>query len=188
MAYWLDEAWHRWTEIDEIGTAAAGLYSRCGAYIADTGTDGYIPAARARMYGTPEWIQRLVDVGLWTVEEDGFRDTRYFELNKSQEQIEAAKTAAATRQRKHQHAKKKPRSTRGNANASVTRDSPVSNTSDDAFPYPSPFGGIGAGKRPTPLRAVPDWCGRCNKNTRMAVGEDDRSHPCPDCNPTARAS
>ena len=184
MAYWLDEAWHRWTETDEIGTAAAGLYSRCGSYIADTGTDGFIPTARARMYGTPEWIQRLVDVGLWTVEEDGFRDTRYFELNASQEQIEARKTAAATRQRKHQHAKKKPRSTRGNANASVTRGSHVSSASDNAFPSPSPFGGRGAGRA---LRPVPDWCGRCNKDTRTEVDDNDRTQPCANCHPERAA-
>lgn len=186
MAYWLDEAWHRWTEIDEIGTAAAGLYSRCGSYIADTGTDGFIPSARARMYGTPEWIQRLVEVGLWAVEEDGFRDTRYLELNKTQEQIEAAKTAAAARQRKHQHLKKKPGVARGKANASVTRDSPISNPSDDASPSPSPFGGRGAGKRP--LHLVAEWCGRCNKDNRKIVGDDNRWQPCPTCHPAGEVA
>lgn len=88
MAYWLDEGWHGWPEIDEVGTAAAGLYSRCGSYIADRQTDGFIPSARARMYGTPEWIGRLVEVGLWAVEENGFRDTRYFPLNKAKAEIE----------------------------------------------------------------------------------------------------
>jgi hypothetical protein len=88
MAYWLDEGWHRWPEIHRVGTAAAGLYSRCGSYIADTQTDGFIPTAVAQQYGTPEWIGRLVDAGLWVVEEYGFRDTRYFPLNKPKAQIE----------------------------------------------------------------------------------------------------
>jgi hypothetical protein len=95
MAYWLDEGWHDWPEIDAAGTAAAGLYARCGSYIADVQTDGFIPTARARMYGTPEWIQRLVEVGLWAVEEHGFRDTRYFPLNKPKAEIELAKARRA---------------------------------------------------------------------------------------------
>jgi hypothetical protein len=98
MAYWLDEAWHRWPQIDEVGTAAAGLYSRCGAYIADEGTDGFIPTARARMYGTLEWIQRLVEVGLWTVEDKGFRDTRYLELNPTAEKAKAKRAVASRKQ------------------------------------------------------------------------------------------
>lgn len=98
MAYWLDEGWHQWPEIDAVGTAAAGLYSRCGSYIADRKTDGFIPTARARMYGTPEWIGRLVEVGLWAVEEHGFRDTRYFPLNATAAVIEERKKKAAARQ------------------------------------------------------------------------------------------
>lgn len=147
MAYWLDEAWHRWPVIDEIGTAAAGLYSRCGSYIADEETDGFIPTARARMYGTPEWIQRLVEVGLWAVDEKGFWDTRYLELNARKADKEKRKAAAAARQRTYQHNKKK-RSSRGDADASVTHHSRVSRTSGDASPYPSPLRGDRArGKR-----------------------------------------
>lgn len=95
MAYWLDEGWHQWPEIDAVGTGAAGLYSRCGSYIADRQTDGFIPTARARMYGTPEWIGRLVEVGLWAVEEHGFRDTRYFPLNKPKAEIDLIKARRA---------------------------------------------------------------------------------------------
>lgn len=140
MAYWLDEASHRWTEIDEVGTAAAGLYWRCGSYIADEGTDGFIPTARARMYGTPEWIARLVEVGLWAVEEKGFRDTRYLELNATQEEKDKRKAAAAARQRAYQHRKSKP-ATSKDADASVTRNSRGSKASDGASPYPSPLRG-----------------------------------------------
>lgn len=140
MAYWLDEASHRWAVIDEIGTAAAGLYWRCGSYIADEETDGFIPTARARMYGTPEWIQRLVEVGLWAVDEKGFWDTRYLELNATKADKDKRKSAAAARQRNYQHNKKKG-STSKDADASVTRHSRVSRKSDDVSPYPSPLRG-----------------------------------------------
>lgn len=173
MAYWLDEGWHQWPEIDAVGTAAAGLYSRCGSYIAEALTDGFIPSARARMYGTPEWIARLVEVGLWTVEENGFRDTRYFPLNATKAEIERRRQQAAERQQRF-------RDRRGS-----TRESRVSNALRDAgqtiSPSPPPKGGKGA------LRAVPDWCGYCHKDTRMAVDEHDRSVPCPKCSPRRSA-
>lgn len=121
MAYWLDEGWHQWPEIDAVGTAAAGLYSRCGSYIADAQTDGFISTARARMYGTPEWIGRLVEVGLWAVEEHGFRDTRYFPLNATKAEIEERKKKAAARQARYAAGKKRQsRTSSTSADASVT--------------------------------------------------------------------
>jgi hypothetical protein len=148
MAYWLDEGWHQWPEIDAVGTAAAGLYSRCGSYIADRQTDGFIPTARARMYGTPEWIGRLVEVGLWAVEENGFRDTRYFPLNASKAEIEERKRKAAARQQRFRdnRSKPKPRKSRG------------SNALRDELPTtpPSPASPNGEGKGSAEGRHAPD--------------------------------
>lgn len=175
MAYWLDEGWHRWPEIMRAGTAAAGLYARCGSYIADSKTDGFIESAVARMYGTPEWIQRLVEVGLWQVEELGFRDLKYFPLNKTRAAIEQAKKDAAKRQAKRR---------------AVTRDSRVSHGERHAGlttpPFPPPTGGKGLGSRGP--RAVPRWCGRCNGETRMTINEADEYIPCPNCHPNREAS
>lgn len=180
MAYWLDEEWHSWEEIDAVGTAAAGLYARCGSYIADRMTDGFIPTARARMYGTPEWIQRLVEVGLWTVEEGGYRDVRYLELNASKETIDKRKKDHAARQARYHSRQKR-----------LMRQKGVRGASDDASsthpPSPNPPSGGRAGARGA-LRPVPDWCGRCNKDTRMHVDDDDRSVRCPRCHPERRAS
>jgi len=120
MAYWLDEGWHRWPEIHRVGTAAAGLYSRCGSYIADTQTDGFIPTAVAQQYGTPEWIGRLVDAGLWVVEEYGFRDTRYFPLNATKAQIGDRKKKAAARQRRYTANTRQSRNSDASPHASVT--------------------------------------------------------------------
>lgn len=170
MAYWMDEGSHGWPEIDAVGTAAAGLYWRCGSYIADAQTDGFIPTARARMYGTPEWIARLVEVGLWAIEEHGYRDLRYLELNATKKEIDERKAAAAARQRRS-------RASRG-GHADVTRDARVSHSA----PTPPPKGGKGRA-----LAAVPDWCERCHRDTRMAVDEHDRSVPCPNCHPRRTA-
>jgi hypothetical protein len=149
MAYWLDEAWHRWLQIDEAGTAAAGLYARCGSYIADEGTDGFIPAARARMYGTPEWIQRLVDVGLWAVEEKGYRDLRYLELNATKEQKDERRRQAAARQARY--AKRQSRDADASSHASRRR-----------LPFPPPTGGKGGLRAlPQPHRFDDDGTGSC---------------------------
>lgn len=174
MAYWLDEGWHNWPEILRVGTAAAGLYARCGGYVADKKTDGFIPSEVARAYGTAEWIGRLVEVGLWLVEEHGFRDTRYLELNVTSAELKRRKDAAAERQRRS-------RASRG-GHGEVTRDDHVTHK----IPSPPPKGGKGA------LRAVPDpapdWCGRCHRDTRMDIDENDRSVPCPRCHPNRGAA
>lgn len=196
MAYWLDEGWHNWPETDAAGTAAAGLYSRCGSFIADAQTDGFIPTARARMYGTPEWIGRLVEVGLWAVEEHGFRDTRYFPLNATKAEIEERRRKAAKRQQRWRDKK------------SATGESRDSNASPNArvILSPSPASPEGEGEdarasrspRPKPkpaakpslgivVESAVDWCGRCHRDTRMDIDDNDRSVPCTRCHPRRTA-
>jgi hypothetical protein len=133
VAYWLDEGWHGWPEIDAVGTAAAGLYARCGAYIADRGTDGFIPTERARMYGTPEWIGRLVEVGLWAVEERGFRDTRYLELNATKAEKDERRKKAAARQQRFRDNRSKPK-TRKSRDSNALRDPSVTSPPSPASP------------------------------------------------------
>jgi hypothetical protein len=170
MAYWLDEAWHRWLEVDEIGTAAAGLYARCGSYIADEKTDGFIPTARARMYGTPEWIGRLVEVGLWSVEEKGFRDVRYLELNATRADIEQRKADAAKRQkrwrdRQSSSPKKSARKSRG---SNALRDASL--TAPPSPPSPNGEGKGGAGGRHAPdLDPMSRHCRTCDKPEANAI-------------------
>lgn len=151
MAYWLDEGSHRWPEIAEIGTATAGLYWRCGSYIADCETDGFIPSAVARMYGTPEWIGRLVEVGLWAVEEKGFRDLRYFPLNATKAEKEDRRKKAAARQARYrQAATRQSRGSDASPHASVTMP-------------PSPASPKGEGKRHRPdLDPVSGHCRICD--------------------------
>lgn len=118
MAYWLDEGFDTWPEIVRVGSAAAGFYVRCGVWIARNLTDGFVPAEVARMYGTPEWIQKLVDVGLWTIEGDGFLDARYLDLNPARTTVEKRKASHADRQRRYVERK---RVTDASPDASVTR-------------------------------------------------------------------
>lgn len=168
VAYWLDEGWHSWPEIVAAGTAAAGLYARCGSYIADHRTDGQIPSGVVDMYGTREWAQRLVDVGLWTVEGNGYIDQRYLELNKSAADIAAARKAAAERQRVSRARRRPDVNQRLHGDhAHVTRDSHEPSRVTHNAPIPPPKGGIGAapGARPAQCprhQGQPaDRCGLC---------------------------
>lgn len=156
MAYWLDEGWHSWPEVVRAGTAAAGLYARCGSYIADHTTDGAIPAEVVRMYGTAEWARKLCDVGLWTVEGDGYRDMRYFPLNQSREVIEKRKADAAERQRR-----KRRRNDEQTRESRVT--TPVTTRVTSRPPSLPPKGGKEVGAvLPTPHAYTDDGSGTCS--------------------------
>lgn len=181
MAYWLDDGFDTWPEVVRAGTAAVGLYCRCGSWIARNLTDGVVPSEVARMYGSTEWIGRLVDVGLWTVEESGYRDVKYFPMNPTAERVRKRRADAAERQRR----------LRQSRNGKQTRESRVTNGGSHSSPaLPSSPKGEGRGAGRGALRPVPDWCRRCNKDTRLWVDDDDRSRPCPRCHPesTRRAS
>ena len=160
MAYWIDEGSHAWEAIDTVGTAAAGLYWRCGSYIADRRTDGFIPTARARMYGTPEWIARLVEVGLWTVEEHGFRDTRYLELNATKAVVEKRRQQAADRQQRYREAHQSPKRPRKSRDSNALRDAPSTRTPSPASPNGE--GDVGAGFHKPDLDPISRICRRCD--------------------------
>ncbi len=104
MAYWIDDGFDTWPETVRAGKAAAGLYVCCGAWIArsignGSITEAVVPAEIATMYGTPEWVAKLLLVGLWTAEGAGYRDVRYHGMgNPTAEKVARDKAQAAKRQ------------------------------------------------------------------------------------------
>jgi 5-methylcytosine-specific restriction endonuclease McrA len=99
VAYALDDEWENGRMIRQAGTAAFGLYTRCGLWIArqgPEGTDGFVPADLAADYGTREWAAKLVAAGLWEVVEGGFHDPHYLKRNPSAAQV-AKRRATWTR-------------------------------------------------------------------------------------------
>jgi hypothetical protein len=188
MAYWVDDGFDTWPETAKAGTPAVGLYARCGTWIARNIANGRIadavvPGEVARMYGTAEWAQRLCDAGLWTVEGDGYRDLRYFDLNPTPDKVKANREKKAAAGRKGGLASGKTRAAKHNASSTQARASAGASRLVEPPSLPSSPKGEGRGR----LRTVPDWCGRCNKDTRLDVGDDDRSHPCPRCHPERAA-
>lgn len=106
MAYWVDDGIDTWPESIRAGRAAMGLYLLCGAWISrgiggGTITDAIVPVEVATMYGTREWITKLVAVGLWEHVEDGYRDTRYHQMgNPTADKVAADKAAKKARQQR----------------------------------------------------------------------------------------
>lgn len=151
MAYWQDDTFDTWPEVYKAGTAAIGLYSRCGAYCARELTDGLIPAELAASYGTREWVQKLVEVGLWEIEATGYRDVYFLvgkkgnKLNPTREEaLKKLKDAAdrTARWRANANAKKKG-VTRHVQGSDASRDG-IRDSSSDASPsLPPPKGGKG---------------------------------------------
>lgn len=184
MAFWVDDGFDMWPEIAQAGTPAAGLYARCGSWIARNIANGRIvdatfPVEVARMYGTVEWAQRLCDVGLWALEGSAYRDLRYFDLNPTPDRVKENRAKKQAAGRKGGLASGKSRQVKHNGSSTQASASASASRVVEAPSLPSSPKGEGRGR----LRAVPDWCGRCHKDTRLDVGDDDRSHPCPRCHP-----
>jgi hypothetical protein len=121
------------------------------------------------MYGTVEWVKRLCDVGLWTVEGDGYRDTRYFPLNPSSAVIEKRKADAAERQRRKRRNDEQPRESR------VTTGGTTRVTKTPRAPRPPSGGSVGAREatppKPHPFaEEQPGWC-KCGLPRR------NKAHP-----------
>lgn len=100
--------------VARAGTAAFGLYSRCGAYVARHLLDGFVPSEVAAQYGTPEWTSRLLAAGLWETVPGGFHMPRYLgdkDKNPSKEKVLAERQAKAERQQRWLENKRSARST-----------------------------------------------------------------------------
>lgn len=133
-------------EAHKAGTAAMGLYYRCGMYVARYLLDGHVPTQVAADYGTPEWIRRLTDAGLWVEETGGYWMPRYLaeDGNPSREKVLADRAAKAQRQARWLAAKQQsPAQTRrrvsrpsSSASNGASRVAPA----DDAHPLPTPYG------------------------------------------------
>lgn len=109
MAFSFDDAWDNGPEVTRAGTAAFGLYCRCGAWSARNLQDGFVPAEIASGYGTPEWARKLVDAGLWEICEGGYRMPHFFDRNDSADKVRQRRKADAERKARWREEKKSRR-------------------------------------------------------------------------------
>lgn len=95
----LEDSFHSHPKVIAAGNAAVGLYVRCGTYSAQHLTDGFIPDAVARQYGTTREITILAGSTdpLWTTVEGGYLMADYLEFNPSKAQVLADRAKARER-------------------------------------------------------------------------------------------
>jgi hypothetical protein len=96
----MDDSLYDDPAVIRAGTAAFGLYARCGDYVARQLLDGFVPTELATQYGTPEWTGKLLDVGLWETVPGGFNMPRYLVDNPSREKVLADREAKSQRQQR----------------------------------------------------------------------------------------
>lgn len=171
--------------VSQAGTAAMGLYYRCGTYVARKCLDGFVPSAVSAQYGTPEWITRLVDAGLWETVPGGHYMPLYFAHgNPTAAKVEADRKLKSERQLRWLENKKKSSSGKRRVSGRSTRtsgDASTDGSKDSALP-PSL-----TGRKPRagangalPHAEKPPWCGECDKRTRQ-LGDPDKPDRCPRC-------
>jgi hypothetical protein len=106
----MDDSLYDDPAVSRAGTAAFGLYARCGDYVARHLLDGVVPSEIAAQYGTPEWTRKLTDAGLWEDVPGGHFMPRYLKDNPSRAKVEQEREAKAERQRKWLEKQRNPSS------------------------------------------------------------------------------
>lgn len=111
MAYFqMDDGFETDKRVLRAGRAAFGLYVSCGIWVARTLTDGIVSTEIAALYGTREWIEKLVATGLWTPVEDGFDMPDYLGIhgNPTAETVRKRRADAALRKQKQRDKTRRP--------------------------------------------------------------------------------
>ncbi len=74
MTYFkVDDHFHSHPKILDLGLEAIGLWTLAGSWSGEQLTDGFIPSSLiARLGGSPDTAQALVDAGLWEIAEGGY--------------------------------------------------------------------------------------------------------------------
>lgn len=109
----IDDSAHTHPKVVAAGNAALGLWLRCGSYVSQHLTDGIVPGAVAKMYGSKPQITKLVAAGLW--HEHGHTCPRpdcqqpapgdfvihdYLEYNPSRAKVQGRKSREAEKKRR----------------------------------------------------------------------------------------
>lgn len=96
----LDDSFYDNPKVEAAGLAAAGLYAKSLAYCGRHLTDGYVPFTFVRAHGTKAAAARLVEVGLWTLNGEGWVIHDYTEFNFTRDRVLEKRAVDAERKRK----------------------------------------------------------------------------------------
>lgn len=175
----VDDGMHSHPKTITAGTAAIGLWTRCGSWSEHHLTDGMVPAPVALSFGTTTMIRQLVAAGLWEVVEGGYQFHDFEDYNPLAVDVKAERDAAKERQRNARDRAKSRRDAE-RSSADVTRDKPVTPAEvPEKFEPPVPEGSkepLAARKRAVPPpESMPitdemrDWAAEHAPDVRLVV-------------------
>jgi hypothetical protein len=146
----IDDTFAMHEKVMAAGNAAVGLWARSGAWSMQQLTDGFVPDHVLRALGTPKERRTLVEVSLWVEVEGGITFKNWEERQPTKIQVEAARQAAAERQR---HARERSKSQRESR-----RDNGVSHgPPDPTRPDPTPKDKETKARKKPATRLASDW-------------------------------
>lgn len=122
----IDDGFHCHPKVLEAGNEAVGLYARCGSWVAQQLTNGFVPRSIALLYGSSKLTEALVQAGLWVAADGGWQMHDYLLYNPSKDQVEADRASNAERQKRARDRAKQGRNgvtdgvSHGASNADVT--------------------------------------------------------------------
>ena len=139
----IDDTFADHPKVTNAGNAAVGLWVRCGTYASRFLTDGQVPDAVARGYGSRKDIERLVLARLWVPTDDGYAMPDFLDYNPSAEQV---KLSSQTRGGEEEPAASAPPGARrstgpttdGSCPRGTGRDVPGGSPGESPLPVPNP--------------------------------------------------
>lgn len=174
----IDDGFHCHPKVFAAGTPAIGLYVRCGSWAAQQTSDGIVPKAVARMYGTTRMIRALVDAGMWhekghecescpQVDANSIAIHDYLQFNPSRNTVDSERAAKTERQRRWREGRRANEQVTGHDNTS--RDL-AGDANVDASTPPSVDASKDGAVEPAPTRPDPTPTTSSNED----VGERPR--------------
>lgn len=154
------------------GNAAMGMWVRAGSMCSAQLTDGFVPDHMISSLGGKAQAKRLVDVGLWVREDDGYRFHEWGERQPSKESVEAERANARERMaelRANRKANKGKRSSEVRPNSDRTSEEVRSAPTQPypALPDPPTSGGDGkpstAPDDSTAQALLGEWIEHCSE-------------------------
>lgn len=151
----VDDTFAMHEKVMAAGNAAIGLWVRSGAWSMQQLTDGFVPNHVLRALGTPKERRTLVEVSLWDEAEGGITFRNWDERQPTKIQVEAARQAAAERQR---HARERAKSQRESRRDNSVSHGPPDPTRPDPSLVPTELTPSGGADKPRSSRArrLPD--------------------------------
>ncbi|MFJ4799180.1 hypothetical protein [Kitasatospora purpeofusca] len=144
----IDDGFHCHPKVLAAGTPAVGLYVRCGSWAAQQTSEGIIPKAIARMYGTARMIKALVDAGLWhgpghdcescpELDANSYVIHQYLDRNPSRVEVEVARDKKSVRQQRWREGRKNVQASDGQPPSGDADVDASTRDGGDAAPIPT---------------------------------------------------